>query len=390
MYDVLRVKQGDVFCVVGIMAENKDGKPNVIILGGVGFIGRNLVHYLVENDLINKIRVVDKVMPAMAWLSNKHKESFKRVEFKHANLINPRSVTNAFSTPDGTTFDFVINCASETKMGQSEAVYHDGVYKLSCNCAEEAGRHKVRRYIEMSTTQFGSSDKKPQTEVDKAEPWSLHAKYKLAVEDQLPHIPDLNFIIVRPVIVYGPSDRTGLTPRLVAGGIYRYLGEKMKLLWTKDLKMNTVHVHDVARALWHLCYHGNSGDIYNLADQGDTTQGKIADIISDMFDISHEYIGTLASKMANLSIDEVIQDINDKHMTPWGEACQKDGISNTPITPYIREDVLMHRHQFVNGTRILKTGFTYDHPTLTKDLLKEVLDDFIAMNLYPPSLIKGT
>ena len=32
----------------------------------------------------------------------------------------------------------------------------------------------------------------------------------------------------------------------------------------------------------------------------------------------------------------------------------------------------MHRHQFVNGTRILKTGFTYDHPTLTKDLLKEV------------------
>ena len=35
--------------------------------------------------------------------------------------------------------------------------------------------------------------------------------------------------------------------------------------------MNTVHVHDVARALWHLCYHGNSGDIYNLADQGDTS-----------------------------------------------------------------------------------------------------------------------
>ena len=34
LLQVLRVKQGDVFCVVGIMAENKDGKPNVIILGG--------------------------------------------------------------------------------------------------------------------------------------------------------------------------------------------------------------------------------------------------------------------------------------------------------------------------------------------------------------------
>jgi nucleoside-diphosphate-sugar epimerase len=36
--------------------------------------------------------------------------------------------------------------------------------------------------------------------------------------------------------------------------------------------MNTVHVHDVARAIWHLCDHGNSGEIYNLADQGDTSK----------------------------------------------------------------------------------------------------------------------
>ena len=32
------------------------------------------------------------------------------------------SVANAFSSPDGTTFDFVINCASETKLAQTEAV----------------------------------------------------------------------------------------------------------------------------------------------------------------------------------------------------------------------------------------------------------------------------
>jgi hypothetical protein len=30
-------------------------------------------------------------------------------------------------------------------------------------------------------------------------------------------------------------------------------------------------------------------------------QGKIADIVSDLFDISHEYIGTLVSKIANVS-----------------------------------------------------------------------------------------
>jgi hypothetical protein len=32
--------------------------------------------------------------------------------------------------------------------------------------------------------------------------------------------------------------------------VYKYLGREMKWLWTKDLKQNTVHVKDAARALW--------------------------------------------------------------------------------------------------------------------------------------------
>ena len=43
------------------------------------------------------------------------------------------------------------------------------------------------------------------------------------------------------------------------------------MLWTRDYKLSTVHVYDVVRAIWHLCYHGNAGDVYNLADKGDTS-----------------------------------------------------------------------------------------------------------------------
>jgi len=38
-------------------------------------------------------------------------------------------------------------------------VYADGIYKLSCNCAREAARFQVRRYVELSTAQMASSDK---------------------------------------------------------------------------------------------------------------------------------------------------------------------------------------------------------------------------------------
>jgi len=46
------------------------------------------------------------------------------------------------------------------------------------------------------------------------------------------------------------------------------------MLWTRDYKLCTVHVHDVVRAIWHLCYHGNVGDVYNLADKGDTSASR--------------------------------------------------------------------------------------------------------------------
>ncbi len=36
-----------------------------------------------------------------------------------------------------------------------------------------------------------------------------------------------------------------------------------------------------------------------------------------------------------MTISDVVEDINDKHMSPWGEVCQRDGILNTPLNPYI-------------------------------------------------------
>ena len=44
----------------------------------------------------------------------------------------------------------------------------------------------------------------------------------------------------------------------------------MKLLWNSDLKLNTVHVHDVVRALWQWTTHGEKRAVFNLAEKNDT------------------------------------------------------------------------------------------------------------------------
>jgi ribosome biogenesis protein Nip4 len=68
-----------------------------------------------------------------------------------------------------------------------------------------------------------------------------------------------------------------IAPRLVIGRVYKYLNEKMKFLWSKDLKLNTVHVRDVSNASWHLAEwyvdnheQGTDVPIFNLADKQDT------------------------------------------------------------------------------------------------------------------------
>jgi nucleoside-diphosphate-sugar epimerase len=51
---------------------------------------------------------------------------------------------------------------------------------------------------------------KPAHEDSKLEPWTVLAKHKLEVEKRLRNLEGLNYLIIRPAIVYGSGDKTGL------------------------------------------------------------------------------------------------------------------------------------------------------------------------------------
>jgi len=363
--------------------------PNVLMLGGCGFIGRNLVSHLLENNLISKICVADKSPPQTAWLNENHKKCFEdsRVEFRQANLVNPSHVERAFAS-DGFAFDYVINLAAETRYGQEDTVYEEHVYKLSMNCARKAAECKVKRYIDVSTAQVYSSDKKASKEDGKTSPWTSLAKFKLQAETELKNIENLDYVILRPAIIYGIGDKYGLTPRLIIGAVYKQLHEKMKLLWTKDLQMNTVNVEDVIRAIWYVCANGPSKEIYNLADKQETTQGMISEMVCQIFGINYDFFGSVISNMAKLNMKNVVEDSNEKHLTPWSDACSKDKIENTPLSPYLDQELLYNNHMHVDGTKIEKLGFVYSKPNITVEELQKVVDDYVTLGVFPQSLVK--
>jgi len=362
-------------------------KPNVLVLGGVGFIGRNFVKYLVDNNLAAKIRVVDKVLPSTAFLGETHQAAFNNpiVEYVQGNLNSTASITKCF-TLEGGKFNFVFNLAAETKYGQTDAVYSEKVLDLSVKVGTEAAKQKVDRFIEVSTAQVYEAGKKPSKEGDKTSPWTNLAKYKLQAEEALRGIAGLNLIVVRPAIVYGQGDISGLSPRIITAAVYKHINEKMKFLWDEKLKINTVHVQDVCKALWLLAQKGQLGGIYNLADKSDTDQGDFNKILEKIFGIETGFIGSMVSNLAKVNMKGVTEDVNDKHLKPWSELCKNASIVNTPLTPYLDQELLYNNSLSVDGSAIEALGFAYTNPKLTEALVRDQINYFVSQKLFPPIL----
>ena len=76
--------------------------------------------------------------------------------------------------------------------------------------------------------------------------------------------------------------------------------------------------------------------------------------------------------LLQLHMSSATEESNEKHLSPWSEACSRDGISNTPLSPYLDQELLYHKHLHVDGSKILQTGFSYEQPRPTVDLLREV------------------
>jgi len=362
-----------------------------LILGGSGFIGRHLVLYLIKNKLASKICVADKVLYQIAGLNKAELaiyENKELVAFKQADMANPDHVKKVFEH-EGGQWKYVINLAASTKYSQGKEVYDTNIVTAAKNAAGAAAAAKVARFIHVSTAQAYDADKKASKEGDKIKPWTGIAKAHVEAEGIIKGTPGLNFIIVRPSLVYGTGDTTGLTPRLIIGSIYKEQGEKMESLYSSGLRVNTVHADDVAKALAFLCKNGKSGDIFNLCDANETDQGKINKILEGIYGIKTDFVSGIKMTAASaFGTKFLVGFANDQHLKPFSDACKKYGILDTPLTPYLDEELILPNPLSVDGTAITALGFKYDFPAPTVELCKAVLLDYVDKGWFPKQLLQ--
>jgi len=363
-------------------------KPRVLVLGGLGFIGRHLVKYLIDNGLTSKIRVVDKTMAAMARLNKDFTEVFNKVETIQANLINADAATKAFIDPEG-DYDIVINLAGETKLSQEDSVYADGITKLSTNVANASLKHKTQKFIEVSTAEVYEPVKSGATESSNLKPWTGIGKAKLAAEEALKGLKGLPLIIVRPSIVYGPNDIRGLAPRFCIAAVYKHTGEKMEFpQWFEETKINTVHVTDASKAIWHIATNGEIGKVYNVADKNDTDQKKLNIILEKIFGIKIGHLGTISSEAIKLmNTESILEEINGELIPTWVKIIKESSLEFSPLSPYLDAEALQNKALCIDGSGVEKIGFKYEYPNVTEETVRAQLKNAVDNGWFPAKLI---
>ncbi|KAI2633736.1 NAD(P)-binding protein [Hypomontagnella submonticulosa] len=372
-------------------------KPSVLIIGGLGYIGRFLARHIHENQLASDIRLVDKVLPQLAWLPPEFEAACSADKFIQADASKEQALARIFDRSDGKQWDYVFNCGGETRYSQEDEVYKVRSLGLSLAVGREAAKRKVRCFVELSTGMVYKSNSAPSKEGDKLKPWSKIAVFKLQAEEELAKIDGLNLVIVRLPHVYGPYASQWVATALCMARVYQALGEELKFLWTKDLRTNTAHIDDVTRALWAIASWYDAGKanwdeksmgvtpIFNVVDKGMTTQGVVAGIIGEVFGIETGFQGSLLSNLARLNMDTVVDDVNDDVLGPWADLLADAKITRPgPLTPFMEKELLKDTDLSMDGSRLeTVVGFQYQKPTITKELVEEVIESYKKMKWWP-------
>jgi len=237
----------------------------VLIAGGAGFMGSNMIHYLLKN--YNDIEVVN--FDFLTYAGNLENlsdiQNDPRYTFVKGNIVDEKSVNDVVSKG----IDLIINYAAETHVDRSimePRTFIDtniyGVYTL----LEAVKKHKIPRMIQISTDEVygavmeGESDEKSQFE-----PRSPYSASK-AAGDHLCHSYHVTFgvpvIVTHSVNFYGPYQFPEkliplFTCNLMDGKKVPVYGDGMQI-------REWIFTEDHCRAIDLISQKGNVGEAYNI------------------------------------------------------------------------------------------------------------------------------
>ena len=240
----------------------------VLVTGGLGFIGSNLISMLLERNytVIN----IDKVSYASNFYNTRGFDKYKKYKFIKCNIQNKKKLDTILQKFKP---DCIFNLAAETHVDRSidgPKSFIDsniiGTFSLLESFKKYSSKFKKKKLIHVSTDEvYGDVIKGRSKEIDAYKPSSPYAASK-AASDHLVYSYIRTFKI--PAMItncsnnYGPKQHPEkLIPKL----IYNILKNKNLPIYGKGTNSREwIYVDDHCDALIKIYKKGTIGEFYNI------------------------------------------------------------------------------------------------------------------------------
>ena len=284
-------------------------KPLSLVTGAAGFIGSNLVDYLLDKG--HSVVCVDN--------QSANNEKF------HWIVMNRRAINIKADITDYkgmknimTNVDYVFHLAAESRLQSAiqnpiQAVEKNCVgTTVMLQCAREVG---VKRFVYSSTSSGYGNNPYPNVENQPDDCLNPYSASKIAGEKFCKMYTDLyglETVVLRYFNVFGDrSPQRGQYAPVI--GIFqrqRDAGEPLTIVGDGSQRRDFVHVEDVARANYLaaiLPLKGHEGEVFNVGTGSAYSIQQIADAISDDQVYIDKRTGEMETTFADITkIGEVI------------------------------------------------------------------------------------
>jgi len=259
----------------------------IIVTGGLGFIGSNLIELLLKKNF--KVLNIDKVSYSSNFYNTKEYNKNKNYKFIKCSLVDQKKLLDIFKKYKP---NCIFNLAAETHVDRSidgpknfidSNIY--GVFSLLETCKKYLKINKNFKLIHISTDEvYGDIPKGRSKETDKYKPSSPYAASK-ASSDHLvfSYIRTFNIpaIITNCSNNYGPKQHP---EKLIPKIIYNIFHNKILPIYGKGLNIREwIYVEDHCDALLKIFQKGKLGNFYNI---GSNINLKNKDLVKKIFKIA--------------------------------------------------------------------------------------------------------
>jgi len=258
---------------------------NILVTGGLGFIGSNFIRYMFKN--YNDVNIINVDKNGYASNTDNVNDIIKKYPYpKYTEIINDiNKICKLKPIMYTDTIDYIVNFAAESHVDNSiknPSIFVESNVLGTQKLLDFARAYNVKRFLQISTDEvYGSLGETGSfTEESPLKPSSPYSASKTSADLialSYFHTFGLDVCITRCSNNYGPYQfPEKLIPLMILNALH---DKPLPVYGTGNNVRNWIHVEDHCSAVAKVLFEGKAGEIYNIGSNDEKRNIDIIEII---------------------------------------------------------------------------------------------------------------